>query len=105
MNNKDIKSKIVGIFDKSTPKILEPYHLQRTGRRWPVTRLAAVLLLAVLVFAWLWHSSMRQLVGNETTRKYHLPTCVFLPKTKTYFKTAKEAAERGYTPCAKCIIN
>lgn len=48
--------------------------------------------------------SMITYIGNDKTKKYHLPTCSGLPKesNRVYFKTFGAAIAQDYTPCGTC---
>lgn len=43
-------------------------------------------------------------IGNVNSRKYHLPSCVSLPKeeNRSYFMTKEAAEDAGYQPCGNC---
>ena len=45
-----------------------------------------------------------QSIGNINTKKFHRPTCSYLPEpqNRIYFKTRGEAVAAGYVPCKKC---
>ncbi len=44
-------------------------------------------------------------VGNQNSKKFHLPTCSGLPaeKNQVLFDTYDEALEAGYEPCGRCL--
>jgi len=45
-------------------------------------------------------------IGNSKTLKFHLPDCQWAKKislkNRVYFKSKREAQERGYQPCKVC---
>lgn len=45
------------------------------------------------------------IIGNKKSKKYHLSTCGNLPKedNRTYFDSAQDAIDAGYTPCGNCL--
>jgi deoxyribonuclease I len=47
-----------------------------------------------------------QIIGNKTSKKYHLPGCPgynqTAEKNRVYFKTAAEAETAGYTKAGNC---
>jgi len=45
-----------------------------------------------------------QYIGNPKTKKFHLPTCSYLPaeNNRVYFDTRQEAIDAGYSPCGHC---
>lgn len=49
-------------------------------------------------------SSTERYIGNQNSKKFHLPTCHTLPAehNRVYFSTRDEAIQEGYTPCQNC---
>ena len=43
-------------------------------------------------------------IGNKNTKKFHLPSCSYLPEEKNQvaFNSREEAIEEGFDPCKKC---
>lgn len=43
-------------------------------------------------------------IGNKNTKKYHYPTCSYLPdkNNQIVFSSAEEAEAQGYDPCLRC---
>lgn len=48
--------------------------------------------------------SYDHIIGNKSSKKYHLPSCSFLPdeKNQIVFSSADQAEDYGYEPCQKC---
>ncbi len=44
-------------------------------------------------------------IGNQNSKKFHLPTCSGLPEEKNQveFRTYDDARAAGYTPCGNCL--
>lgn len=44
-------------------------------------------------------------IGNRKTKKFHLPTCSFLPdeKNRVYFDEEQDAVRSYYSPCYHCV--
>jgi len=68
--------------------------------------LAAILILALFLGAYLAFAADYKYVGSAKSSKYHYPNCQWALKIKpenlVTFKTAKEAVEAGYVPCTVC---
>lgn len=49
--------------------------------------------------------SYDHIIGNKSSKKYHLPTCGYLPdeKNQIVFSSADQAEDQGYDPCQKCF--
>ncbi|OGP54217.1 MAG: hypothetical protein A2Y65_05985 [Deltaproteobacteria bacterium RBG_13_52_11] len=68
--------------------------------------LAAIVILALFLGAYLAFATDYKYVGSSKSSKYHYPTCQravkIKPENLVTFKSAKEALEAGYTPCTVC---
>jgi hypothetical protein len=68
--------------------------------------IVAIVVLLVSLAALLAFAADYKYVGSSKSNKYHYPTCRWAQKIKpenlVTFKTAKEAMEAGYVPCAVC---
>jgi methylphosphotriester-DNA--protein-cysteine methyltransferase len=68
--------------------------------------MVAIVVLVVCFAAFLSLAADHKYVGSSKSNKYHYPTCQWATKIKpdnlVTFKTAKEAVEAGYVPCAVC---
>lgn len=48
-------------------------------------------------------TTVGQYIGNPTTKKYHLPSCSYLPDEENrIYLTLISAASQGYSPCKHC---
>lgn len=43
-------------------------------------------------------------IGNKSTKKYHLPTCGYLPDKENQIRltSTSSAEDQGYIPCQRC---